>query len=120
MRRFAVGGLSVTVTAIIVVPTAWSVRFAAAAPLPDAWGGAEAAVDRLDVVAQKQVHVVYVFPTDAEDRFGAEARLIARDLAGVDEWWRSQDPTRTPRFDLASFAGCTSEFGALDITSLPL
>jgi len=120
MRRFAVGVLSVTVTAIIVVPTAWSVRLAAAAPLPDTWCGDEAAVDRPDVVAQKQVHVVYVFPTDAEDRFGAEARLIARDLAGVDEWWRSQDPTRTPRFDLASFAGCTSEFGALDITSLPL
>ena len=48
------------------------------------------------------------------------ARDIIRDLAGVDSWWRSQDPARTPRFDLATFPDCDTEFGALDLSSVQL
>ena len=88
---------------------------AAAAPLPSAWCGTdEVATDRPDLVAERQMHVIYAYPSDSPDRFTAVARDIIRDLAGVDSWWRSQDPTRTPRFDLATFPNCDNEFGALD------
>ena len=30
-------------------------------------------------------------------------------------WWRREDPTRTLRFDLFAFPGCTAKFGRLDI-----
>jgi hypothetical protein len=33
----------------------------------------------------------------------------------MDEWWRGQDSTRTPRFDLFPFPGCTTQFGKLDL-----
>ncbi len=96
-------------------------RPAAAAPLPGAWCGADDGVaDRPDVLGGNQIHAVYAVPSDQPDRFAQFARAIARDLAGVDTWWRSQDPTRTPRFDLADFPGCPTEFGALDITHLRL
>jgi hypothetical protein len=93
---------------------------ALAAPQPTAWCGDETAQDRPDVVAGDQIHVVYAFPSDAPDDFGRWATPIARDLAAVDEWWQSQDPTRTVRFDLASFPGCATQFGQLDISSIRL
>ena len=30
------------------------------------------------------------------------------------------NPTRTPRFDFADFSSCSSTFGQLDISTLPL
>jgi len=94
---------------------------AAAAPLPGAWCGTDEVVtDRPDLVAESQIHVIYAYPSDSPDRFFTVARDIVRDLAGVDSWWRAQDPTRTPRFDLATFADCNIEFGALDLSSLRL
>ena len=92
-----------------------------AAPLPDAWCGTDAtSADRPDTVAGNQVHVVYARPRNEPDRFGEMASAIARDLAGVDAWWQGQDPTRAPRFDLAAFPGCDSEFGALDVSNVVL
>jgi hypothetical protein len=94
---------------------------AAAAPLPNAWCGTdEVSTDRPDLIAERQIHVIYAYPSDLPDRFFAVTHDIIRDLAGVDSWWQSQDPTRTPRFDLAAFPGCDSEFGALDVSSLRL
>jgi hypothetical protein len=105
---------------VVVCGSLWTGR-AIAAPLPDAWCGQdEVATDRPDVVGEDQVHVVYAYPGDRPDRFREVVDAIVRDLAGVDTWWQAQDPVRTPRFDLGSFAGCTSEFGALDVSSTPL
>jgi hypothetical protein len=92
-----------------------------AAPLPGGWCGRdEFAGDRPDVEAQRQIHVIYAHSADSADRFADMSRSIVRDLAGVDTWWRSQDPTRTPRFDFADFPGCDSEFGALDLSVVHL
>jgi hypothetical protein len=114
-RRLIAAGLT-AVAGSVVVPAA-----AVAAPLPNAWCGTdEVATDRPDVVAERQIHLIYAYPSDSPDRFFTVARDIVRDLAGVDTWWRSQDPTRSPRFDLASFADCDSEFGALDLSSVRL
>ncbi len=113
--------LGVLVLAVSGVWSAGAARPAAAAPLPGAWCGADDGVaDRPDMVGGNQIHAVYAVPSDQPDRFVQFARSIARDLAGIDTWWRSQDPTRTPRFDMAEFPGCTTEFGALDITHLRL
>ena len=114
-RRMAL--LLAVVTACVLVPVAP----AGAAPLPNSWCGPdESPKDRPDLIVGKQVHVVYAYPTDAANRFGDMARTIVRDLAGVDTWWRSQDQLRTPRFDLAAFPDCTTEFGSVDVSSVPL
>lgn len=63
----------------------------------------------------RQIHVTYAVPSDAPDRFPARANQIASDAATIDTWWQSQDPVRTPRFDLFPFPGCGSRFGLLDI-----
>jgi Fe-S cluster biogenesis protein NfuA len=115
MRRLLL--LLLPIATVLFVP----VSPATSAPLPAAWCGSdESVIDRPDFVAGKQVHVIYAFPRDFPDRYFEFAREIARDLAGMDTWWRSQDPTRTPRVDLAAFPGCDSEFGAVDVSSLRL
>jgi hypothetical protein len=105
---------SVIAAAPIAVPSA------SAAPLPGAWcGRGGSTTDLPDTVAGAQIHVVYAFGADLPDRSDFWAPRIARDLAGVDGWWQREDPTRTPRFDLADFP-CDTDFGRLDITTLPL
>jgi hypothetical protein len=57
----------------------------------------------------------------AERRHGSlrRGRLGDRQRRGrVGEWWRKQDPTRAPRFDLAGFS-CTGA-GSLDISDVRL
>jgi Divergent InlB B-repeat domain len=115
-RRLLFAGLVCTLLAL------GSPSGAFAAPPPSHWCGAdETATDRTpDAVASYQVHAVYAIPADGADRFFERALPIARDLASIDSWWRLQDPTRTPRFDLHSFPGCDSTFGALDISVVRL
>jgi hypothetical protein len=117
MRRAIAGFVAIELALVGTAVFAPPVR---AAPQPSAWCGDETSVDRPDVVAGDQIHVVYAFPADAPDNFARWATPIARDLAADDEWWQGQDPTRTLRFDLASFPGCTTEFGQLDISSFRL
>ena len=106
---------------LVAVSALGSSRAAEAAPRPSSWcGNDETATDRPDTMVGNLVHVVYARAADRPSRFFELAPLIARDLAAVDEWWRSQDPTRSPRFDLAGFPGCDTEFGALDVSSIVL
>lgn len=80
-------------------------------------GTTESAVDRRpDVVKGYQVHVLYVVPPGGPDVTSQRMSQIASEVAGVDAWWRAQDPTRVPRWDFASFSGCDSTFGNLDIS----
>src|SRR5918911_4681995 len=80
-------------------------------------GGGESSANRPDTAfsAHQVVRALYVVPGDGPDQFGTYAPLIVQDLAVVDAWWRQQDPARTPRFDFASFPGCTTAFGQLDL-----
>jgi hypothetical protein len=84
-----------------------------------AWcGGDEVTTNRVpevEVSSPNQIHVVYATPSDGPDNFGALAPSIASDVAAIDAWWQGQDSTRTPRWDLYAFPGCTSRFGQLDI-----
>jgi hypothetical protein len=84
-----------------------------------AWCGSdEVTIDRvpeLEVSAAQQVRLVYAIPSDGSDSFGTFASGMATDAAWIDEWWRAQDPARTPRFDRYPFPGCTSQAGSIDI-----
>jgi hypothetical protein len=107
-----------------------SVRFtgakrpaAPAIAIPTPWcGGAQvSAADRQpDAAAGRQTHVIYAFPSDGVDRFAQVASGISSDIASIDDWWRRQDPSRTPRFDLYAFPGCSTTYGRLDLTRVQL
>ncbi len=84
------------------------------------WCGASqpAALDRKpdgDLSSLRNVHVTYAVPADVSGRFGTLASAIATDTAAIDAWWRREDPTRAPRYDLFAFPGCTAKFGSLDL-----
>jgi hypothetical protein len=92
---------------------------AAHAVTPVRWCGGEPSTnDRPDVVGGNQIHVVYAVPSDGADRFAQIASAIATDVGAIGEWWRKQDPTRAPRFDLAGFS-CTG-VGSLDVSDVRL
>jgi hypothetical protein len=89
-----------------------------------AWCGTdETSADRtpeVNLSAAEQIHVVYAVPSDGVDQFGAYTSRIASDAGAIDAWWRGQDPSRAPRFDLFAFPGCGSQFGMLDISFIRL
>jgi hypothetical protein len=118
----AVGAVATLVAASgVVVVGITDASPALAAPAPTTWcGPAESPTDRPDTIGGAQVHVVYAYPADGADDFGRWVTPIARDMESIDSWWRGQDPTRTPRFDLADFPGCDTTFGQLDISSVRL
>ena len=114
---FAVKRLLVGLAALAALGAAAPAH--ASTPMP--WCGTDSSrVDRLpDVTPGYAVHVLYLRAPGGADRFGAIAPRIVGDVAAIDAWWRSQDATRAPRFDLFSVA-CATAFGSLDITNLEL
>jgi hypothetical protein len=69
------------------------------------WCGTPAPADRApNVVAGSPVRVAYVIPSDGQDRLDELASTLQTDTDTVASWWRTQDPTRTPRFDVARFS----------------
>jgi Divergent InlB B-repeat domain len=80
--------------------------------------GQPPALDRkpdADLSSLRNVHVTYALPADVASRFSTLASAIATDTAAIEAWWRREDPSRAPRYDLFAFPGCTSKFGSLDI-----
>jgi len=105
---------------LLVVVAALAALAAAPSASAAVWcGGDQTAADRPDAATGPQLHLVYAIPSDGVNAFGTFASAIASDVELVDAWWRAQDPARTPRFDLAAFAGC-SGFGALDVSFVQL
>ncbi|HEU0305022.1 MAG TPA: hypothetical protein VFR32_10635 [Gaiellaceae bacterium] len=68
-----------------------------------------------DLSSPKQVHITYVLPADAADRFSTLASPITTDAAAMDSWWRREDGSRTIRFDRFAFPGCATRAGQLDL-----
>ncbi|HET7568304.1 MAG TPA: hypothetical protein VFJ91_09955 [Gaiellaceae bacterium] len=92
-----------------------------AAVLAPPWcGSGEPTADQPDAVSAFSWHVLYATPSDGQDAFAATAPRIAGDVQAVTDWWRSQDQTRTLRFDLLSTPGCGSDAGRVDISFLRL
>jgi hypothetical protein len=111
-------GVLVAATATALVGVAPGLARAATAPNVPWCGTDVSTTDRLDIVAGRQVHVIYAYPSDGVDRLGQFATGISTDLGAVEGWWEGQDATRDIRFDLASFP-CTGT-GALDISDVRL
>ncbi len=94
-----------------------------AAPVPTTWcGGSNVSqTDRKpDLIYGDQVDVIYAHPTGSPDNFPQFSSRIASDIASLDAWWRKQDQTRTPRFDLYPFPTCASKYGELDLEDVTL
>ena len=81
------------------------------------WCGTASTVDaKPNAVAGYPVHFIYARPSDGADRFSSFANVIQTNWETIDSWWRGQDPTRTPRADLAQFS-CGLQ---LDLSSVQL
>ena len=95
---------------------------AAQASTPIPWCGTTSSAADLtpDATLAYSVHVAYVRAPGVPDRFAEFAPRIVGDTAAFDAWWRREDATRTPRFDLFPAAGCASAFGTLDISNVQL
>ena len=90
---------------------------AATAANASTWCGTLSTTDmRPQTVAGPTTHFVYAYPSDGTDRLAEFGTTMQTDAETIDAWWRGQDPTRTPRFDLFSFP-CGAQ---LDITDVKL
>jgi hypothetical protein len=77
----------------------------AAARAAATWCGSPSEVDaKPNGVAGHPVHWVYVLPSDGQDRFSSYASVMQTDAETIDAWWKSQDPSRAPRGDVAQFS----------------
>ncbi|MHB8641394.1 MAG: InlB B-repeat-containing protein [Gaiellaceae bacterium] len=108
---------------VVSVAAAGSFALSARATVPATWcgdGALQSPTDRMpDLAAGLEVHVIYAHPSDGPDRISTFGDAIAGDAASIDAWWRGQDSSRTVRFDMFGFAGC-SGFGRLDISDVTL
>jgi List-Bact-rpt repeat protein len=97
-----------------------ALAFAALSPASanaSTWCGAEHAANLpFSLYGGPNVHVVYAHPSDQPDRFAQFADAIETDAEHIDAWWRGQDPSRTPRFDLYPYS-CGHQ---LDLVSVQL
>jgi hypothetical protein len=88
----------------LCVAAAGAALWLAPGALASGWcGTGESATDRPDITTGAQVHAIVVTPSDSADQFAADANRLADDVASMSAWWTTQDATRVPRYDLASF-----------------
>jgi hypothetical protein len=83
-------------------------------------GNDQLSTDRPDAVGGRKVHVIYAVPADGVDRFAESASAITTDLAAITDWWRREDPSHAPRWDLFAFPGCEPGPAALDLSFVRL
>jgi hypothetical protein len=93
--------------------------FWAAPAHASSWCGTPGTVDRLPQGNPgAPIHAIYAIPSDGTDRLETEIGTVMQtDAETIDGWWRSQDPTRTPRFDTLGF-GCGQQLD-ISIVHLP-
>ena len=99
------------VAAVLVVPGLTGQARAATAA---AWCGTVSQEDRPQAIGGYPVHVIYAYPADGVDRSASLAPQIAAIVDEIDGWWRREDASRSPRFDLYTDA-CGLQ---LDLTAL--
>jgi hypothetical protein len=101
----------------LTIRVAHGLQPARAARSAATWCGTPSQADSTpNAVAGHPVHWIYAIPSDGTDRFSNFASRMQTDAEAIDGWWRGQDPTRTPREDLAQFA-CGLQ---LDLSTLRL
>jgi len=90
--------------ALFVLTAAVSLWLAPGALAAGWCGTGTTAQDLPDIVTGRQVHAIVALPADHADTFAAVANRLADDTTSISTWWLGQDPTRSPRFDLAQFS----------------
>lgn len=65
-----------------------------------AWCGTVSPQDRPQALGGYPVHVVYAYPADGIDRSASLAAQLSATVEEIDGWWRREDASRSPRFDL--------------------
>ncbi len=104
---------------LVAIAAATLVTATATTAAASTWCGTSSATDRLPQVAPgPSVHLVYAYPSDGTDRLSAFGTTMQTDVETIDGWWRTQDSTRTPRFDTFSFS-CGAQLDISDV-KLPL
>lgn len=89
---------------LLLLAVVGAALWAAPGALAAGWCGTGAsALERPDVTTGDQVHAIVAVPADGPDNFAADANVLADDVATMTAWWQAQDPTRVPRFDMATF-----------------
>jgi hypothetical protein len=79
------------------------------------WCGTPSQADlRPNALAGFPVHWIYAVPADGADGFATLANTMQTDAEAIDAWWRREDPSRTPRNDIAPLS-CGQQ---LDLTTL--
>jgi hypothetical protein len=69
------------------------------------WCGTPGTDDRTpELFGGAQIHTVYAYPSDGANRYATFADAMETNAENIESWWRGQDPTRAPRFDLLQFA----------------
>jgi hypothetical protein len=104
----------VVILSVLALAAAISLAQPAAAAAP--WCGATATADRPATVGGRQVRLVYAISADGADASAQVVPELWADVERIDTWWRLNDPARTPRFDLTTFA-CGAQ---ADVTFLRL
>ena len=68
-------------------------------------------------LAGNPVHWIYMSPSDEADQLPTYANVMQTDAEAIDAWWRSQDPSRAPRNDVApSSCGLQVDLTAIRLT----
>jgi hypothetical protein len=88
------------VAVTLLVPGLTGPASAASAASTAAWCGTVSQQDRPQTIGGYPVRVVYAYPSDGVDRSATFAPQIAAAADEIDGWWRREDPSRSPRFDL--------------------
>ena len=102
---------------LVVLAACFGALWCAPGALAANWcGSGETAADRPDLVTAQQVHAVVALPADSPDTFVDDANRLQNDVDSITSWWAGQDPTRVPRWDIASFGGVS----CLDISFVRL
>jgi hypothetical protein len=103
--------------ALLVAAVAAGALWLAPGALASTWcGSGESTADRTDIVTGPQIHAIVAIPADGADTFAPLANQLQTDVDSLDSWWVGQDPTRRPRFDLATFGAAS----CLDISFMRL
>jgi hypothetical protein len=111
------GAVGASTRAFAVTASSGATLPAVSARTSATWCGTPSEIDaRPNVVSGNPVHWIYAIPSDGQDRLATFASRMQTDWETIDTWWRGQDPTRTPRSDLAQFS-CGKQ---LDISAVRL
>jgi hypothetical protein len=96
--------VALAAAAAAALPMGAGAADAAPAARAATWCGTTTTQDRPPALTGRSIRVIYAYPSDGADRSAQLAPQISADVDAIDDWWRTQDSAREPRFDRVAFA----------------